>query len=80
MKNPYEVQEVFEETYDILGYRVTVIEWSDSAWTAYISKMEYGVEDVIMDNDIEWGDRPSEDRLAEYITDALEDRYDAAHP
>lgn len=80
MRNPYEIHEVFEEVHDdILGYKAVVTLWSDDTWTAYISRVEYGVEDVIMDNDTEWGSAPSEDDLQEYITDALEDRYDAAH-
>lgn len=80
MRNPYEIYQVSQETHDdILGYKATVTEWSDSTWTAYIARKEYGVEDVIMDNDTEWGNPPSEDDLAEYINDALEDRYDAAH-
>lgn len=81
MKNPYETDAQYEHEYGVIdGYTVLVTEWSDRKFTAFISRKEYGIEDVIMDNDIEWDERPDESKLQEFIEEALEDRFDKAHP
>ena len=66
--------EVEEEFGSHRGYDVTVTLWSDGNWTAFIAKTEpvHGSEHVLMDNDIEWSDRPDESYLHDLIDERLE--------
>lgn len=74
MKNPYEVEATYEQEYEpVEGYKITVTRWSDGMFTAYIARKQYGFEDVLMDNETQWDEKPSEDFLAEYVWERLED-------
>lgn len=80
MRNPYEAYVVREDDFGIIkGYRVLVSEWSDRVFTIYASRFEMGVEDVILDGDIEYEMCPVESEIADQIEEILEDRFDAAH-
>lgn len=56
------------------GYDITVTLWSDNKWSAYISRTEpvHGAERVLMDNDMEWDERPDEDYLHDLVDEYLE--------
>lgn len=66
-----EHEETFEPRF---GYQITVTQWSDGQWTAWIAKREpiHGAEHVLMDNDITWEERPDESDLHTYIEEMLE--------
>lgn len=73
MQNPYDVHTAWEESLDdYRGYSTTLTLWSDHKWTAFISGKQAGAEHIVMDGDIEWEERPDEDKIQEYIDEALE--------
>lgn len=75
MRNPYEIYAVRESDYGVLeGHEVLVTEWSDRTFTAFISRKDHGLEFILMDNDKEWQDQPSEDEIQEEILGILEDQ------
>ena len=74
MRNPHDIEAVHEESFDShLGFGITVTQWSDGQWTAWIAKREpiHGAERVIMDNDITWDVRPDESDLHTYIEEVV---------
>lgn len=69
---PTEIQE--SDTQEILGYEVTVTEWSDNVWTVSICNNHNGKQDYIDDNLIEYYDYPDSSVIENYIRQILEDR------
>jgi len=63
---------MYEEVLEHRGYTATLTMWSDYKWTAFISGKQAGAEHVVMDADIVWEERPDEDKIQEYIDEALE--------